>query len=84
MAEASSHAEAMTGAVFRQQLGPIVTSLIAMTGDRDLAGNAPKARSRAPCRRRAAMAGRPALAPDSPRQPATGLPALPQISDRDG
>src|SRR5208282_2225505 len=37
MAEASSHAEAMAEAVFREEWGRIMASLIAMTGDRDLA-----------------------------------------------
>src|SRR5271166_6568973 len=37
MADASSHAEAMVEAVFREEWGRIVASLIAMTGDWDLA-----------------------------------------------
>ena len=37
MAEASSPAEAMAGAVFREESGRIVASLIAMTGGWDLA-----------------------------------------------
>ena len=37
MADASSHAEAMVEAVFRAEWGRIVASLIAMTGDWDLA-----------------------------------------------
>ena len=37
MADASGHVEAMVEAVFREEWGRIVASLIAMTGDWDLA-----------------------------------------------
>ena len=56
-----------------QGMGQIMASLIAMTGDLDLAENAPKTRSPAPCSAGPRRRADPAPGPGSPRQPATGL-----------